>query len=170
LIYLKCRSFLSFPWYASHDRRGFGNLMFPLWFIGLFRWFICLLGCGSFHFVPLFFSLCWVLWLIYMVGKVSSMLIILACNWNLHPPIHTTTTDGWCVWKGNGYKYFSLCSRPKANHGCWIYLPTIHMHRTHNNHVVRVIFWGWFCEKCFEKKTFYHCHHCLQYERVLKNF
>jgi len=49
-------------WYASHDKRGFGNLMFPLWFTFFLRWFFlwftfflrwffCLLGCRSFHFV-----------------------------------------------------------------------------------------------------------------------
>jgi hypothetical protein len=29
----------------------FGNVMFPLWFCRL-SWFFCLLGGGSFHFVP----------------------------------------------------------------------------------------------------------------------
>jgi len=42
------KSFLSpfLIWYASHERRGFGNLMFPLWFT-LLSGFICLLGCES---------------------------------------------------------------------------------------------------------------------------
>ncbi len=40
-------------WYASCDRRKVGNLMFPLWF-ALLDLFSCLLGHGSFHFVPYF--------------------------------------------------------------------------------------------------------------------
>ncbi len=87
---------------------------------------------GSFVFLDvgpsilfLVFPFCWVLWLIN--GGQGFINVILACNWNLHPPVYTTT-DAWCVWKGKSYKYFSLYSCPKANHGGYIYLPTIHMH------------------------------------------
>jgi len=48
---------------ASHDRRGFVNLMLPLWF-ALLGGSFDLLGCGSFHFVPCI-PLFWVLWFIY---------------------------------------------------------------------------------------------------------
>jgi hypothetical protein len=53
----------SLMWYASRDKRGFGNLMFTL-VVCPRRWFICLLDHESFHFVPCF-PLIWVLWLIY---------------------------------------------------------------------------------------------------------
>jgi hypothetical protein len=46
-------------------REGFKNLMFPLWFALL--WVFCLLGHGSFHFVPCI-PLFWVL----MISRVSS--------------------------------------------------------------------------------------------------
>ncbi len=47
------------PWKAlpRHKAVCYGKRMFPLWFI-------CLLGLGSFHFVPCF-PLFWVLWLSY---------------------------------------------------------------------------------------------------------
>jgi len=77
------------------------------------------------------------------------------------------------------------------------YLPTIHMHRTHNNQVVWVIFLGRdFVKNVLKRKNilsqilylggraegagklpkpkflknFHHFQRCLQYERVLKNF
>jgi hypothetical protein len=191
---------LSFPfllWYASHDQRGFGNLMFPLWFIALFGWFICLLGCGSFHFVFFFFPFVWVLWLIYGFHQcLSSLLAIRTCTHQYTPQ---QQMDGVCG-KEMARNTFHCVSVPKLTTVVgYIYQPS--------TCIVLIIttwywwlFWGDFVKNVLKKKEYFvtdsllggggargdgeiaktkiiknfhhchHCYHCLQYERVLKKF
>jgi hypothetical protein len=49
-------------WYASHNKKGFENLMFPLWFAFLGGFF----GHGSFHFVLCILPLLFLSALIYL--------------------------------------------------------------------------------------------------------